>query len=329
MTEKELRESLKTYLAPADLPDSRKQAILAQIREEAAPAPEKGEPNMFRPNKFRTVMLVAAIVTLLSFTVAVAAGLSGYVNFKGESVDAQGNPLPTPMPLAMQTEDESIAARRDMDALAQEILNLSPSEQLTHVSYVHNGGHAGSTRTPVIHVDTLEELFAFFPAELPALNIPEGFTVSGGTAYLLCDGDSNYEFISEETTEDGLTVQRWCIPEGEEKAEHLSLIFSDAEGNDISVSINLEMSPNHYFSLDGAESVAYPEIPGMDDAILIIKPDNIRLAMRRALDTPVVLQDTHILSGPRGESTTAYPYVTIQLYSRTVPAEVLLSIFTE
>lgn len=329
MTEKELRESLKSYLDPAGLPDSRKEALLRQIRASSPPANEKGETAMFRPNKFRTALVLAAIVTVLSFTVALAAGLSGYVNFKGESVDALGNPLPTPMPSALQTEDESIAARRDMDALAQKILNLSPADQLTCVSYAHNGGHAGSTRTPMTHVDTLEELFALFPAELPALNIPEGFTTNGGTAYLLCDGDSSYEFISEETTEDGLTVQRWCIPEGEEKAEHLSLIFSDAAENDISISINLEMSPNHYFSLDGAESVAYPEIPGMDDAILIVKPDNSRLTMRRTLDTPVVLQDTHVLSGARGESTTAYSYVTIQLYSRTVPADVLLSIFTK
>lgn len=328
MTEKELRDSLKSYLTPAGLPDSRREELLRTIRASSPPAHEKGEPIMFRPNKFRTALVLAAIVTVLSFTVALAAGLSGYVNYNGESVDAHGNPLPTPMPTILPTEDKS-ATQRDLDNLAQAILNISPADQLTHVSYTHNGASSGFTRTPAIHVDTLEELFALFPAELPTIKIPEGFAANGGSAYLLCDCDSSYELVSEETTDDGLTIRRWAIPEGEEKAEHLSFILRDAEENDISVSIYLGMGGSHYFGVDDAETVTTPDIPGMDDAILIVKPYAAELTMRRALETPVLLQGMHTLFGARGESTDTYPEMSIHVYSRTVPADVLLSMFAE
>ncbi len=328
MTEKELRDSLQTHLAPADLPDHQKQALLVAIRKEAAPAPEKGDTNMFRPSKFRTALVAALIVTLLSATIAVAAGFSGYVNFKGESVDHSGRPIPTPLPPALQpSEDEFIADQRDMIALAMEIIDASPRDQLTYVSFDHNGGNSSSTSTPMVHVDTLEELFALFPAELPMPKIPEGFTVNGGSAYLLCDSDSFYEKLGEETTEEGLTIQRWRIPEGEEKAEHLHFVLGDENERDISVSINLQRNTNHFFGVDGAESVTNPDIPGMDDTLLIIWPDRVDLTMRCALEKPVVLQGTHTLFGAHGESTNSYPYVTISLYSRTVPADVLLPIY--
>ena len=57
------------------------------------------------------LLIAALIVTLLSATVALAAGFSGYVNFKGEPVEgfpmAQPTPIPTTEPAPDELTDEA------------------------------------------------------------------------------------------------------------------------------------------------------------------------------------------------------------------------------
>ena len=140
MTEKQLREGLQDYLASAGLPDKRREALLAAVRAEAPPPPMKGEPNMFRPNKFRTALIAAAIVTLLTFTVALAAGFSGFVNIRGEKMDMSGmlmaRPTPEPSPLTATDEPET-----DYFALVNDILLNAPTEYLVTASYQEDGIH--------------------------------------------------------------------------------------------------------------------------------------------------------------------------------------------
>ena len=112
MTEQELRQGLQAHLASADFPDCRKQALLAQLRQEGSPAREKGDAPMFRPNKFRTVLIAALIVTLLSATVALGTSLSGYVNFQGQPVDDMGTPVPTPMPMEEESKEDYMLTLR-------------------------------------------------------------------------------------------------------------------------------------------------------------------------------------------------------------------------
>ena len=63
MTEKQLRESLKDYLPAAGLPENRREALLAQIRADGAPASaplhQKGENDMTRYGKLRVSLVLA------------------------------------------------------------------------------------------------------------------------------------------------------------------------------------------------------------------------------------------------------------------------------
>ena len=319
MTEQELRDSLKTHLASADLPDCRKQALLAQLRQEASPAHEKGDAPMFRPNKFRTVLIAALIVTLLSATVALGTSLSGYVNFQGQPVnDDIHTPMSTPMPMEEESKEDYMLTLR-----MQDLLNASPRDQLTSVTLQTENTSSGSWYEPSLIVRSMDVLTALLPEEVVLPKIPEGYTFNSATVYFACAADGAYELVRDEVHDGGITIKGYIIPEEKRVATSISYNLS-GEGGNISVSINLERGSGYYFSVDNAQSVETPDIPGMDEAILIIK-SAARLTMQRKLDNPIPVVDPVTLHGRPDELDMTLTHLVISLYSRTVPADVLLS----
>ena len=319
MTEQELRRGLQEHLASADLPDCRKQALLASLREEAAPAPVKGDTPMFRPNKFRTALVVALIVTLLSATVALGTSLSGYVNFQGQPVDDMGTPVPTPMPPEEQAKDEAYLRAVYMD----EILRNSPRDQLTRVTLKEEDGSSGTWMPPRMTVNSLEELAAQLPEEITLPKVPEGYTFNYAEIYFDCAADSAYELVRDETLEDGSTIKGYRIPEGKRVARDVNYYLSGEMG-DISVSLSLDHGTGYYFGVSNAQSVETPDIPGMDEAILIVKPTSARLTMQRKLDNPIPIVDPVILHGRPDALDMTLTHLVITLYSPSVPTDVLL-----
>lgn len=313
MTEKDLRESLKTYLAPADLPDGRKQALLAHIREEAAPAPEKGDTNMFRPHKLRTALVVALILTLLSATIAVATGFNGHVNFKGEPVQS-GTPIASNPKLTQR-----------MYSYLNASINTQPTDLFTHVFPQDDANGLGIYGGASMPVDSLEEIAALLPAEVDFPPIPEGYAFSHGNVLFCCAADSAYELVHNETTKDGIVIRRYHIPEDKRVVSTANYTLKAEDKSAVTVSIVLESGNTPFFNVDNAESVQTLDIPGMDHAILIVRPASARLVMRRKLAEPLTVVDYATLQSPQGTSTVGLINLTIYLSSPTVPAEVLLS----
>lgn len=274
---------------------------------------------MFRPNKFRTVLIAALIVTLLSATVALGTSLSGYVNFQGQPVDDMGDPVPTPMPPEEQAKDEAYLRALRMD----EIINASPRDQLTSVTLKTEDGSSGSWMPPRMTVNSLEELAAQLPAEITLPRVPEGYTFNYAEIYFDCAADSAYELVRDETLEDGSTIKGYRIPEGKQVARNVNYYLSGEMG-DISVSINLDYGTGYYFGVGNALNVETPDIPGMDEAILIVKPTSARLTMQRKLDNPIPIVDPVTLHGRPDALDMTLTHLVIQLYSPTVPTDVLL-----
>lgn len=327
MTEKQLRERLTEYLSPADLQGSRKEALLKQIRQEAPPAPEKGETNMFRPNKFRTALVLAAILTLLSFTVALAAGMGGYVNFKGERVDDLLMPQPTPM--STQEPEPTDLTDEAFTAILNGVMNTS-LDRLVVVSYDdgHGGGKGGSRDVEVL-ASTLDEMTSLLGDTMPLPRIPEGFSFIYGDVSFCCDADSAYELVSEEVTPEGVSIRHYAIPEGEAVPSNYSLSLANDAGDRIYCRVQLGFSNSgHHFGVNEEDIVQTPAVPGMDDALLIIRPDNTRLAMRHTLDEPVTLWSCHPGTWERYPTET-YDMMEYHIDSDTVPADVLLSIYAK
>lgn len=339
MTEKELRESLKSYLGPAGLPDSRKEALLRTIRAASPPANEKGETAMFRPNKFRTALVLTAIVTVLSFTVALAAGLSGYVNIKGERVDMPDIVMaePTAEPPHLTTTEEP---ELDYFTLIEAIKNNAPEEYLVHASYMENEVTHNTGRSIHITVETYEELSQLVGDESLMLPIPEGFEFRPGHATLSCSESSSYELVSEETTPEGITVRMYSIPEGEAVVSSYSYNLRNANGNLLGVLMDLSMSQAtslyHVSEEDVAETIS---LPGMEDALLITRPDEAEVYARRPLAQPIGLWTNSHLLWESEHAIDTYDTVTFNIYSwgklvpsdwdETVLFDTILSLFTE
>ena len=290
MTEKELRDSLKSYLTPAGLPDSRREELLRTIRASSPPAHEKGEPIMFRPNKFRTALVLAAIVTVLSFTVALAAGLSGYVNMKGERVPGpdelypQISPTPTPSLTNATTEEI------DYFALVDEIIRNTPEEYMVTAHYEEDGTYTGRGRNVMLTVESYEELAELVGDDSRMLTIPEGWEFRPGYVILSCPEGSTYELVSEETTPEGITVRMYRLPEGKGIVSRYGYGLWDENHNMISVIMSLEVQcSDKHFLVEEGDKVETLAIPGMDEALLISSPNDILLTSRRTLQEPVNL----------------------------------------
>lgn len=325
MTEKQLRAHLQTYLAPADLTDCRKQALLRQIS--AAGAKEKGGKNMFRPNKFRTVLVIAAIVTLLSFTVALAAGLSGYVDYKGKPVEgyplATATPLPTKEPAPTQE-----VTQEAFNTFTTELFNASPTEQLIEVSFTQENSGASSSMQARAVADSLSELEELVGTTMVLPTIPEGFAFEHAWVYLACDGDSAYELVSEETTPEGFCIRRYAIPEGKAVATECSFVLRNAAGETILCDASLGFGHDQHFRVTEADAVQTPAIPGMEEALLIAGDNGNHLYLRYTLEAPIKLW-TDFPDCWDWFPYDTYTTVDYSVTSTTVPADILLGMFAQ
>lgn len=326
MTEKQLREQLQAYLAPADLPDSRKEALLHQIS--ADPAKERGEPDMFRPNKFRTVLVIAAIVTLLSIAVALAAtGLSGFVDYRGQPVE--GYPLATATPLPTQEPAPTQEVTHEaFNVFVADLFNTPPTEQLIEVSFTQENSGSRSSMQARAVADSLSELEELVGTTMVLPAIPEGFAFEHAWVYLACDGDSAYELVSEETTPEGFCIRRYAIPEGKAVATDCSFTLRNAAGEIILCDVSLGFGDDRHFRVTEADTVQTPAVPDMDEALLIAGDNGNHLYLRHRLEAPIKLW-TDFPDCWDWFPHDAYTTVDYSVASTTVSADVLLSIFSK
>lgn len=320
MTEKQLRAHLQTYLAPADLTDCRKQALLRQIS--AAPAREKGEKNMFRPNKFRTVLVIAAIVTLLSFTVALAAGLSGYVDYKGKPVEKPQMLSTTPVP------PENCLTEAQFDGIVNKVLNSKSDEQFVSVYYELGSTRWGATLPSTKRITSLEAVADLVGQSMRLPAVPESFSLRHAWVTLLCDAEHDYELVSEEVMANGVVIRRYIIPEGGAVGMSYSITLENESGDDIYCCASLFSPMDRRFRVTEADTVQTPAVPDMDEALLIAGDDKTRLYLRHALETPIKLCTGF------SDTWDWFPYdtyttVDYSVTSTTVPADILLGMFAQ
>lgn len=272
---------------------------------------------MIQPNKFRTMMVLAAIVTLLSFTVALAAGLSGYINIRGEQVDGpdvlylQASPTPVPSHAVAATEEP------DYFTLVSNIQNSTPDEHLVLTSYITADGYADGQSRPIqITVESYEQLASLVGDDSLLLKIPEGFSFRPGYAVLSCPEDSAYELVSQETTPEGITVTQYRIPEGKAVVSRYGYNVWDENHNIITINMRLETSEtDSFFRIEEEDHVEMPAIPGMADALLISRPRDMTLTAHRTSEEPVTLWNIFPYAWENGFPTETYDLVEFEVYT--------------
>ena len=319
MTEKQLREQLQAYLAPADLPDSRKEALLHQIS--ADPAKERGEPDMFRPNKFRTVLVIAAIVTLLSIAVALAAtGLSGFVDYRGQPVEAHQMSSKTPVP------PENCLTEAQFDGIVNKVLNTKPDEQFVSVYYELGSTRWGATLPSTKRITSLEAVADLVGQSVRLPAVPESFSLQDAWVTLLCDAEHDYELVSEEVMANGVVIRRYIIPEGGAVGMSYSITLENESGDAIYCCASLFSPMDRRFRVTEADTVQTPAVPGMAEALLIAGDNGNHLYLRHTLEAPIKLW-TDFPDCWDWFPYDTYTTVDYSVTSTTVPADILLGMF--
>lgn len=333
MTEKQLRESLNEYLPAAGLPEKGREALLAAIRTEgppAAPLHQKGDNEMSGYGKFRVTLVLAAVL-LLSLTIALAAGLSGYVNYRGEPVTRQNMASATPMPAKPLQTAEAGTEAEEIAALFTSALNdkrLNPDDRLTILNWQESADSATSSLSEAqIPLTSMEELAAIWEG-VPLPVLPEGYAFFGGNAYLSCAGDSAYEPDGQETTAEGIVLTRYRIPEGKSVVTSSAVYFKDAQGRYISCLMQLmDEGEDVFFKVNEENTMKPAAVPGMEEALLIASPGGNALHMSCTLNAPVEVWHCDPYMWENGMSTVTCDRVRIDVQSPSLSAEELLTMF--
>lgn len=285
---------------------------------------EEGETNMKR-NKISIKAVFAVIAILSMFTAAIAAGMNGYVNWLGEFTPEETFPqvLPTEAPEEMDDQQK-------LFDLTQQILDSAGDRELVAV-WDETGG---SSISPMIRTDSLQQMKELLKTaeHLPqAQFIPEGYEFAEGYVEYACEADGVYEHLSHEELSEGLTVDRYRIPEEDAFAESYSMIFreSDEDYHYMFIYVSLEQSgdpADFAFGLNEDQTAQAVKVPGMDNALAITADHMCSLHMRQTLPIPM---EYRYFDGMDVDSTEEYSEIHIDISAPLLDTETLINMFAQ
>lgn len=287
---------------------------------------QEGENNMKKKTKFSVSLVLAMIAVLGVMAIAVAAGMSGFMNWQGEFVpEEQSNmvqPVPTPTP-EMQEE-----ARLSID----ELLALGEAAKYEIVHVEENG--SGSWNGMYSEIESLE---AFYQAleqadylPVPQM-IPEGYAFANGRFLYRCRQGGAYQLLSEEKPFEGVTVSRYGLNEADRMISGYDLTFrdSDADYHYLSIYVSLvgAVDPTDYaVGVNEDQTAQMLSIPGYDSAISVAGERSCHLSLRRVLPESIAYQYYDFAAINEEHS---FEEVHVDVSAPLLTPEVLTEIFAE
>ena len=269
---------------------------------------------------------VAAVLVFVSVT-ALAVGISGIfgnVNWLGEFISENQSQQPFVMPTPVPQESSV-----DLSDLEQEIMEGRTDRELVYIE--EENGASWTKRTQTLH--SMEEFSSLMgtASNLPIPNaIPNGYRFANGNIIYDCRPDGKFELISRETMPEGITVSRYQVDESMDFISGYDLVFTDSSSEDyISIYVRLEELTDvteHFMGVNPGEQARVPEVPGMDNAIVIQSDTSTYLAMRRVLDEAVYYLE--FVSDAQAEIR-SFEEVQIDVFTRQLSEDSLIGLFTE
>lgn len=253
-------------------------------------------------------LVIALIVILCMGTVAVAAGMySGAMSWSGEVLsDEEADAIADPQTQEISPEQEQMYARlNELSTLYQQ-----DGERLD-ITVRENGRITGGISTEICReAETLEAFLALMAGEtnlpLPT-NIPEEYAYVRGTIEYTCREGGTWQLTERKSLEDGITLERYRLDEGDLLACRYSLFFRNPAEDDAWLWIAADLMPSgssekQYAGFSESQTPQVVAVPGMDDALAVTAENGyVYLMMRRALQEPVGYVDSHSGAGSFGE----------------------------
>ena len=232
-------------------------------------------------------LLIAAAVLALSVT-AYASGLfSRLVNWQGQTLETETEPMATIPPDAEMIGDEA------RDALINSILEMREDRELIIVR--HDGSASSVERTaPLTSVEELAGLLTQEDSSLTVpITVPEGYTLITGRVCFESARGCGYTLTSTETREDGLVVEHYSAPAEGDFISGYALEWENAAGQRITLLADMmHHAENTNFGVWGESKVVDLTVTGMEDALGIEDENSSSVWLRQLLDPPVFCEST-------------------------------------
>ena len=276
-----------------------------------------------RLSKGTIALLIAAAVLALSVT-AYASGVFGrLVDWNGQTVETETDPIATMPPSAEMIENT------ERDAVINSILDQRGDRELVIVR--DSGGGSSTDRTaPLASIEELADLLTKESSVFTVpITIPEGYTLVMGQVSFDSARGYGYTLESTETREDGLEVEHYSAPAEGDFISGYTLEWDNAAGQRISLRADMmQDAENMGFGVWGESKVANLTVVGMDDALVIEDGQISSIWLRQKLDPPVPYEDTlavmakDIPAGGAGDKPfSSYTDVIYQIYAQGQTAE--------
>ncbi len=292
-------------------------------------ASEKGE---FKVRKVSRAAIISATVVLLAMATALAAGLSGRVNWLGEiKSDPFFMPSATPMPTAAP---ETAAVAAEIDDSFYGLLDYSDDRDLIVISVSGNG--AASTRKQMIgSMDDFKALMETAEADFPIpVRFPEGYVLKKGYVEFGCLPEGEYALASRTVHPEGFTESHYTVDPAMDFIRAYYLTFIPVGGSDDTgyVSVHVFMAPpsdprEYSFGIGEDQTARAVQAEGMEHA-LMIEGDRVRhLAMRKAMSSPQT--DLFLIGADADLSRETYTEYEIDVSATALTEDELLKMFAK
>ena len=276
-----------------------------------------------RLSKGTLALLIAAAVLALSVTAYASGVFSRLVDWNGQTMETETEPMATVPP------DAVMIVNADKDAVINSILEQRGDRELVIVR--DSGGGSSTDRTaPLASIEELAELLTKESSTLTVpITVPDGYTLVMGRVSL--DSAQGYEYTLEstETREDGLVVEHYSAPAESDFISGYTLEWENATGQRITLRADMmHDAENTGFGVWGESTVVKLTVTGMDDALAIDDGQSSSVWLRQKLYPPILCESTFALmekdipaGGTSDDPFSSYTDVIYQIYAQGQTAE--------
>ena len=237
--------------------------------------------------------IIAAAILALSGAALAAGHMFQLVNWKGE-------PVGEPEPMATPHLETAIAAEDESSQAAARIVESQKSGELVIIRHADGSAESAERREELGSLEELRERLAAEDSVLTVpFHIPANWSFSQGWLTLESAAGYGYTLVSAEETDYDFTAERWAAAEGGDFIAGYLVVFHDADGEERAIEARLQWPENeHAFGTEDGDRAEALTVDGMENALLIERPQSATVYMQKPLDEPIAYESVFHLMNP-------------------------------
>ncbi len=294
---------------------------------------DNNETDRKKLSKGALAAIILAACLVLSVTAYATGLISRRVNWQGETVGEEEVVTMTPPPSGVEESDRFERANA--------ILDDADSMEFVLVKYTDENGIKGIKgkgffRGPYRTLRSMEELEAALAengSELQVFKAPAGYEFCSAQVLYDCTEGYEYTLVSKETDDNGLTVERYSIPDDGIVISGYMIDFRNADGDRMFIMGTL-LSTDVEFTIQEDDTVTSIPVDGMDSALMMEQTDvygtvSASLQMSKALTVPIPYVERAVFSGAFPTQDDVFKTAWYSVHTDSMDSDTLLAWITD